>query len=348
MGNHTQETLSLLENGYNANNHLRLAQKRDDSSLKVHFADYQTLDGKKVNQVSCVGDGSIITRFDKTPVPKELTDVVCPHFLELKWGTGCQFNCAWCYLQGTFRFLEYKKEPRPKDFDRVAKALTALFEESEGAPELLNAGELADSLMAEKKAVPFTRFVMNAVSTQDRYKILFLTKSTEVANLLKVKNKDQCVVGFSVNSVKVSNTWERAPRVVARLDAAKKLFDAGFTVRFRIDPMVPIEGWKKEYSNLIDMIFKRVVPERITLGSLRGLQSTINNAQDKSWVMYLDEKSNWGRKIALDTRSEMYRFVIERLSDKYDYHNVALCKETVQMWDSLGLDYRHIKCNCTP
>jgi len=35
--------------------------------------------------VKQVADGSIIKRFDKTPYPVKPTDVVCPHFLELKW-----------------------------------------------------------------------------------------------------------------------------------------------------------------------------------------------------------------------------------------------------------------------
>jgi hypothetical protein len=27
------------------------------------------------------------------------------NILELKWAYGCPFDCAWCYLKGTFRFL---------------------------------------------------------------------------------------------------------------------------------------------------------------------------------------------------------------------------------------------------
>ena len=32
--------------------------------------------------------------------------------------------------------------------------------------------------------------------------------------------------------------------------------------------------------------------------------------------------------------------------DGYDYQKVALCKETVDMWNRLGMDYKKIKCNC--
>ena len=154
-------------------------------------------------------------------------------------------------------------------------------------------------------------------------------------------------VAVSTNAEKVAEQWEKAPAVQDRIEAAGKLADAGFEVRARIDPMVPIEGWKKEYGALLDLIFDRFVPSRITMGSLRGLQSTINNSRDKSWVPFLEEKSNWGRKIATETRVDMYKFMIRKLKKDHGYSNVALCKETVDMWERVGLDYKEIKCNCT-
>jgi len=317
---------------------------RKKRRLKVFKKKYELLDGSVEELVERVGDGSIIKRFDKTPVPERLTDVVCPHFLELKWATGCPFNCAWCYLQGTFRFLPYGKKPRNKGFDRVGRHLTALFDE-DVKPELLNSGELSDSFMTERSEEPFTMFIMDRMATQDKHRVLFVTKSDYIDNLLKVPNAEQAVVSFSLNAEKVADRWERAPKVSNRIEAAGKLADAGFVVRLRIDPMVPIRGWEQEYSRLVENIFDRLTPERITIGSLRGLQSTINNAKDKSWVKYLDERSNWGKKIRFDLRKEMYRHVINTL-ETYGYRKVALCKETVEMWKALGMDYRKIECNC--
>ena len=87
------------------------------------------------------------------------------------------------------------------------------------------------------------------------------------------------------------------------------------------------------------------IPARITLGSLRGLQSTINNSRDKSWVEYLGERSNWGRKIAFRARFETFSYIINYLSDE-GYQDIGLCKETVEMWDALGMNWKNIKCNC--
>ncbi len=56
---------------------------------EVKFHSYTVLDGSEQVLVQKVGDGSIMKRFDKRPIPQRLTDVVCPHFLELKWAYGC-------------------------------------------------------------------------------------------------------------------------------------------------------------------------------------------------------------------------------------------------------------------
>jgi len=63
-------------------------------------------------------------------------------------------------------------------------------------------------------------------------------------------------------------------------------------------------------------------------------------------VKYIDEGSNWGKKIKYGLRYSMYYSVINYLEEKYNYDNVALCKETREMWEALGLNYKRIKCNC--
>ncbi|MGQ9818252.1 MAG: hypothetical protein ACUVQ3_09965, partial [bacterium] len=134
--------------------------------------------------------------------------------------------------------------------------------------------------------------------------------------------------------------------VLKRIEAAKKVFEKGYEVRVRIDPMVPIENWQKHYGQLLEVIFSNFTPERITLGSLRGLQSTINGCTDKTWVRYLKESSNWGKKMDFKTRHNMYATLIEKLKTDYNFEKVALCKETIQMWDALKMNYKKIKCNC--
>ncbi len=313
---------------------------------KVYHKEYQRLDGIKETLVDKVNDGSIIKRFDKTPLPTKTTDVVCPHFLELKWAYGCPFDCAWCYLKGTFRFQPTKTKPVIKDCIKV-ESHTRRFLEEVTTPEILNTGEIADSLMAEGTSEPFSRFIIPMFEEQDKHKVLFVTKSDNIKYLIEINPHNQTIMSFSLNADEVAKRWENgAPSIDRRIEAGRKLSQAGYEVRIRIDPIVPVPDWERHYIGLIEQIFNSYTPARITLGSLRGLQSTINGSTDKSWVQYLTEGSNWGKKVDFKTRYEMYATLINQLKGNYNYSEVALCKETVAMWAKLGMDYKKIKCNC--
>jgi len=322
-----------------------LPATRSTSIPKIYYDDYILLSGLKERLVSRVNDGSIVVRFDKTPLPKRESDVVCPHFLELKWAYGCPYDCAWCYLKGTFRFQPMGKSPVVKPYEKI-EAHTRKFLEEVRTPEILNTGEIADSLMNESAKMPFSEFIIPIFEAQKLHKVLFLTKSSNVSNLLEIAPHNQAIISFSLNAISVAQRWEKAPKVLKRIEAAKKVFDAGYEVRIRIDPMAPIEKWEEHYLQLLDILFDNFTPERITLGSLRGLQSTINGCTDTSWTEYLVESSNWGKKIDFTTRYLMYSTIINQLQSKYNFSKVALCKETVEMWNALKIDYKKIKCNC--
>jgi len=311
----------------------------------VRYEEYDTIEGKRTRLVCQVNDGSIIKRFDKTRFPEKIADVVCPHFLELKWAYGCPYDCAWCYLKGTFRFQPKGKSPVVKPYRKI-ELHTSAFLEQESVPEILNTGEIADSLMHENAELPFSKLIIPIFETQKLHKVLFLTKSCSVDNLLQIAPHNQVIISFSLNAIPVAQRWEKAPPVLKRIEAAKKVFGAGYEVRIRIDPMVPVENWQEHYLHLVDLLFDSLTPERITLGSLRGLQSTINGCTDRSWVKYLVESSNWGKKIDFENRILMYTTVIDQLKNKYKFSKVALCKETVKMWDALKMNYMRIRCNC--
>lgn len=315
------------------------------SKIKVYYKEYPLINEKKQILVERVNDGSIITRFDKTPLPKRNSDIICPHFLELKWAYGCPYDCSWCYLKGTFRFRPEGTSPVIKEYEKIELHAMKFLEECE-IPEILNTGEIADSLMGENSNRPFSKFIIPIFESQKIHKVLFLTKSCNIKNLLELGSHNQVIMSFSLNAIEVADKWEKAPKIMKRLEAAQRLCEDGFEVRIRIDPMVPIDNWEKHYLHLIDLIFEKLIPERITLGSLRGLQSTINGCTDKSWVKYLSEGSNWGRKVNKKLRYQMYSKIINYLKEKHNYKNVALCKETLEMWKMFRMNFKEIKCNC--
>jgi spore photoproduct lyase len=187
--------------------------------VKIHMDIYRNLKGEFEKRVSRVGDGSIICRFAKTPPPRRPIDVVCPHFLELKWANGCYFKCAWCYLQGTYRFHpEWKKKPYIKDYNKIKLHLGVMLQ-SNIEPEILNAGELSDSLITEHTGEAFSFLLGELFSANHtHHRVLFLTKSDRIHNLLKQRLQKYLIMSFTLNADVVARTWEKgAPKVINEL-----------------------------------------------------------------------------------------------------------------------------------
>jgi spore photoproduct lyase len=319
---------------------------RNNAPFSLKIENILNIKGNKKRRITAVGDGSIIKLFDKTPYPISDNDVVCPHFIELKWANGCKFDCAWCYLNGTMRFRPMGKKPYLKDENKIIDHIREYLE-TEKEPTVLNSGELSDSLVYEGNGFSLTRDIIPLFKQQKRHKLLILTKSTSISRLLKSESQKNVIVSFSVNALPVSRRWEKkAPSPTYRIKSAKKLADAGYKVRIRIDPMVPIKNWKKSYEELVDLIYSNLKPQRITFGTLRGLQSTINNCEDKSWIKYLNDRSNWGLKAHDNIRLNMYSFLMDKVKEYDKKCQIAMCKETVGLWKEMHLDYRKIKCNC--
>jgi len=206
---------------------------------------------------------------------------------------------------------------------------------------ILNAGELTDSL-AITDSVPIR--LIRRFADQDRKKLLLLTKSVNVRNLLNLGHNGQTIVSFSVNAVEVSKRFEKgAPGLPERLEAAAMCKDAGYPVRIRLDPMIPIDGWQVMYEHAVDEI-SILKPERVTLGALRYFPVAKVFARklgrDVSVFDYAVERCVDGRRrVPKLLRIEMYRTALKRLKVP-----TGVCKETKDVVRLLGL---YQICNCT-
>jgi spore photoproduct lyase len=285
----------------------------------------------------------IVVPFIKTP-----SDIVCPDFWELRWAFGCPFDCAYCYLQGTGRG---NKNPRYRSINKVKTAIKKAYKHEYFLQHrsIFNSGELSDSLMNPS----YMRQIADLFETQDKHKLLLLTKSDKVEWLAKEPRK-QTIASFSLNATEVWRRWEkRTASPQQRIIAAKKLIESGYEVRIRIDPIFPLENWKRHYENLIYTMFSELSsdPDRITLGTPRGLAKTLIFAKDRSWekIAFTDkpERTGWGKKAPNAIRKEIYTFFYDKLDNLgFTKSQIAMCKETKSMWEELDLNWNSCRCNC--
>ena len=90
---------------------------------------------------------------------------------------------------------------------------------------------------------------------------------------------------FSLNPEPIADLWEGkfsdglrvTPSINSRLEASLKAQEMGFEVRWRVDPIMPIEGWQEAYGQFfIGAAQGGHRPTRITLGTYRETQPTLH------------------------------------------------------------------------
>ena len=282
----------------------------------------------------------IVVPFHKTP-----QNIACGRFWELRWAYGCPLDCSYCYLRGTTRG---KMKPQYVRIEHVLSALDEAFIKIR-SPSIFNAGELSDALMNP----PIMTQIVDKFEQQSRHRIYLLTKfGLRNAQFLLDRPRKQVICGWSINAPNVAKLWEKAaPPPEKRIEAAKQVSIAGYDTRIRIDPIFPITDWKSHYENLLGQILSSLNPNRIILGTPRGLWKTIKYARetgvDMSWTQFFKEETGWGKKLAFEERKRIYQFFYDKLgSVGYPLSRVSICKETVEMWSALGFPYRIGVCNC--
>lgn len=266
---------------------------------------------------------SFVRLFTKTPA-----GVRCPHFYELILSNGCPYDCAYCYLRLTFR-----GNKQPVLFTNPWGTVVRELDRIEAG--VFSTGELADSLAV---VPPLLTPALEYFRRQSARYLLLTTKSCNVGFFRELKPTPQVIISFSVNAPEVSAKLEHlAPPPSARLKAAAKLMEWGWRVRIRLDPVV----WESDSSG-----YRRICsevaalgPERVTVGTLRqypGLYRFAPYAPRKDLCRAEDGRMRYPLSVRLHVYEKMAKWL---------GFQPALCKETDEVWDTLG--WKFLGCNCT-
>lgn len=316
------------------------------------------LAGKKVLYISPAGNDVV----DVFTMPDDR--MMCPHFDRLKLASnGCFYQCDWCYLKLTYRaafpFITINAE-----YDRIKEQLRRRIK-AVGGPVIFNSGEMADSLALDHLTRAGREFIPWLGQTENGY-LFMLTKSDNVDDILDLPHNGHIVIAWSMNNAAVSRKYEiGAPSFQRRLTAARKVQEAGYPLRIRLDPIVPFDGWKEAYAGTIREIFSEVSPERVTLGTLRfekgfyNMRHSIFTSGPDLPQLIEDMEPMFSPKVfpgnkqpkagkysfSEEKRSEIFRFALNEIR-KYSDCRVALCKESENVWTDVGLDLSRCSCVC--
>ena len=289
---------------------------------------------------------------------ERMKGTVCQPGWQLHTMIGCPFRCAYCHLNGMLRIITNMEEYCEK-----------LAEWVERAPEqrLYKWDNQSDTIFFEPE-YDATRLLVEFFANQpERYLEIYTGKSDNVDFMLDYDHRGHTILQWSVAAQTQSTVIEpKTADMAARIEAARKCQEAGYLVRYRLSPIVPVRNWREENRELIRLIFERTQPDVITLCSFGWMD--VDDARQcvdfdllvpefvaamEAGAPFIRERgytSGGGRPIPHDARVTLFTFLIQEIQSISPNQPIALCLETEEMWQALGpmigQTSRNYLCNC--
>ncbi len=104
---------------------------------------------------------------------------------------------------------------------------------------------------------------------QTHARLILLTKSASVENLLDLEHNRHTILSWSINPPEVCRLFEEnVPTVEERLEAMRRVALVGYPVRAVMMPIIPIENWHEVYTSFTKRVLVTVPIRRLTLGGI--------------------------------------------------------------------------------
>jgi spore photoproduct lyase len=279
-------------------------------------------------------------------------DNTCPNYWHFSPYGFCPYDCRYCYLAGT---PGVKYSPTVKIFlnlpeilnhiDRVASQLAE--------PAAFYLGKLQDALALDP-LTGYSRIIIPFFARQRYARLVLLTKSVNVENLLDLDHKQHTILSWSLNPPEIFSAFEEnLPSPGERIAAMRKCADAGYPARAVIMPIIPVEGWQNTYSKFLVDLLGSTPLDRVTLGQICSYTGALRLTERKLGrknpisCRLKKTKSNDGRiRFPLELRLEVYRHLIDTIKKLKPRLDIGLCMEEHQIFEALNMESTIGCCNC--
>ena len=240
-----------------------------------------------------------------------------PHNFYFSHMLNCIYDCRYCFLQGMYRSAHYvifvNFEDFQSDIERTIKEL-------KGEKATFFSGYDGDSLALDG-LTHFSEEFLNFFSRFPNYEIELRTKSINIRPLLNRSPIKNGVIAYSLNNHKVTQLLEnKTPSLSKRLEALKKLQEAGWSIGLRFDPLIYHKDWKECYERLFKQVFETLDREAIhsiSLGAFRLPHQTYKNIaslyQDEPLFFSKLHSYNEGVSYQKKVEEEMRSFCEEKI-----------------------------------
>ncbi len=280
------------------------------------------------------------------------------HCLHSAW--GCLHACDYCNI-GTFLTIMVNLE-------EVVERLDPLLD-ANAWQQLYKYDNQTDTITFEPE-YGASELMVGYFARREREYLMLYTKSDNVDHLLDLPHNGHTIISWTISSDTVAREIEKnSPSTTERIEAVRKCQEAGYAVRVRFSPIIPIKGWREEAETMIQQLLTKTRPDVITIDALAhlGYERIVEcfdvSLLDDDYVEMIralysgepPERPFWpaGKQvIPHEPRAEIYRFFIERMKAIDPDVPISFCDETPEMWDEFaehlaGTPERYA-CTCGP
>jgi len=166
--------------------------------------------------------------------------------------TGCPAHCQYCYLS-----TNLGKNPYIKvyvNLEEILKKAENYIEQRKPEITIFEGAATSDPLPVERWTGSLAYFI-KAFAHKELGRFRFVTKFTDVDSLLGLDHRGKTEFRFSLNSNYSAKKFEpTTPSPEERIEAARKVYKAGYLLGFLIAPLFIYEGWEREYNDLIEKL----------------------------------------------------------------------------------------------
>jgi len=286
------------------------------------------------------------------------TNLVCQPAWQLHTIVGCHFRCAYCNLGWFVNVMLNMEAFVDRLDDEIATHCPT--------QTLFQYDNFTDTVCFEPEYGGAKLLVDYFARRPGQALELYVGKSDRVDFLLDWDHRGHTVCCWSLSGATQSRRFEHASATMEqRIASMAKCQAAGYPVRVRFSPVIPVAGWHDENRRMIDELFAAVTPDVITIETIRFLDFDAMAASFDLSLLdadFLDamraaagNNHDPGCEVPDETRAEVYEFLFAELDRVSPTTPVAFCREQRDMWDRFAETFaRHGQkpdaylCNCGP
>jgi len=266
---------------------------------------------------------------------------LCCNLQTLDAVENCGYGCSYCSIQS---FFDGKQIRFDKGFADKLKNLQL----DANKTYHIGTGQSSDSLMWGN-----SHWVLDAVIdfARDNPNVILelKTKSANVSHLLRADAPKNIICTWSLNTPTLIQYEEHGTAALdKRLDAARKMADAGFLVGFHFHPIVHYDQWQQDYQRVVEQLGSSFSPEEVALvsmGTLTYIKSVMREIRKRAIPTQIlkmpmvdsNGKQSYPDEIKLSLFSHVYSCFPQSWKEDVFYY---LCMESRRLWKPVfGYEY---------